>query len=218
MRTNGRFPEAYIHNQCVWYPLTPVFLDTPMWSAHLRWVLVSALNKAWDKPQSVHSCHPAPYHPSFSLSCATLESIITSPPPPPIRPPLSHHPPTLGHSMRVTFSKASSKCQLLNDHSLKLVVQTSSIVSNPCLWVSFFFFYFGPPSVVFCFWKLKLGVTQFKKWNKLFFDLKGISRKSVVDSITEQSGVHLEPSANSSWRVMHQKPHDSVQTSCISHP
>lgn len=161
MRTRGHFPGAHVCAQCVCYPLTPVFLDTPMWSAHLRWVLVSALNKAWDKPQSVHSCHPAPYHPSFSLSYATLWSIITSSPPlpsPPIRPPLSHHPPpSLGHSSRVTFWKASSKCQLLNNHSLKLVLQTSSFVSNPCLWVSSLFFW--SPILGFCLWKLKHGAT-----------------------------------------------------------
>lgn len=49
-------------------------------------------------------------------------STTTSSPPPPL----------WGHSSRVTFSLANSKCQLLNNHTLMLVLQTSSLVSNLC--------------------------------------------------------------------------------------
>lgn len=43
---------------------------------------------------------------------------------------------TLGNSGRVTFLLVSYKCQLLNNHTLMLVLQTSSLVLDLCLWVT----------------------------------------------------------------------------------
>lgn len=156
---------AHIHTRCVWHPFTPVFLA----SSYDQLTLDGFQYQLWIKPkinlglfQSIVTAAALPpcyarslsffLHPLIRYSVSKVANpfyhLLYSSIKPKLVPPATPACPssTLGHSSRVTFSLASSKCQLLNNHTLMLVLQTSSLVSNLRLWVCSSF---CPPSLMF---------------------------------------------------------------------